>query len=135
MIGALLNLFLFDKEKKTEYDFVKKLQGEYVLSAEPDGVICVIISGYEIQINGRKSKFSYKRIKPFEQIDYYENRLFLEDGTKVEEVNVGVIAVTYKNKMCIKYTIAGEKENTDKTRKRVKRKKKKNIRKTNPVSV
>lgn len=117
LIGALSNLFLFDKEKKTEYDFVKKLQGEYVLSAEPDGVICVIISGYEIQINGRKSKFSYKRIKPFEQIDYYENRLFLEDGTKVEEVNVGVIAVTYKNKMCIKYTIAGEKENTDKTEK------------------
>jgi hypothetical protein len=117
LIGALSNLFLFDKEKKSEYDFVKKLQGEYVLSAEPDGVICVIISGYEIQINGRKSKFSYKRIKPFEQIDYYENRLFLEDGTKVEEVNVGVIAVTYKNKMCIKYTIAGDKENTDKTEK------------------
>ena len=36
LIGALSNLFLFDKEKKSEYDFVKKLQGEYVLSAEPD---------------------------------------------------------------------------------------------------
>lgn len=113
MIEALLNYFELDKERKKEYDFVKRLQGEYASLDKPDGEICVIINGYEIQENGRKSRFTYKEVKPIDHVDYYENRLFLDDGSEVEEVNVGLIAITRKNGTIKKYITDEGKKNLE----------------------
>lgn len=113
LIETLMNFFEIDKEQRSEYNFVKKMQGEYVPLDKPDSDICVVIDGYEIQENDEKTMFSYKKVKPFEGIDYVEGRLSMDNGAEVEEVNVGVIAITHENGTVMKYVSALGLENLD----------------------
>lgn len=86
MIEVLSNFFELTEEQKQEYDFVKKLQGEYVPDDAQDSGVSVIITGYEIQINDTVDMFSFKTYSSIEGSAYLSKRLVLDNGGEVEDV-------------------------------------------------
>ncbi|WP_321004630.1 hypothetical protein [Eisenbergiella porci] len=119
MIKVLSNFFDLDREQKREYNFVQKLQGEYVPYDDQSSGVSVIISGYEIQVNGTVDRFSYKIVNPLPELEYFDSRLALEHGGEVEEVCAGLISINQENGTYKKYLSTASREYQENNSKRV----------------
>ena len=119
MIKVLSNFFDLNREQKREYNFVQKLQGEYVPYDDQSSGVSVIISGYEIQVNGTVDRFSYKIVNPLPELEYFDSRLALEHGGEVEEVCAGLISINQENGTYKKYLSTASREYQENNSKRV----------------
>lgn len=120
MIEVLSNFFELTEEQKQEYDFVKKLQGEYVPDDAQDSGVSVIITGYEIQINDTVDMFSFKTYSSIEGSAYLSKRLVLDNGGEVEDVNPGLISINQDNGTSKKYISAAGQEHQKKIEEKMK---------------
>lgn len=119
MIKVLSNFFDLNREQKREYNFVQKLQGEYVPYDDQSSGVSVIISGYEIQVNGTVDRFTYKIVNPLPELEYFDSRLALEHGGEVEEVCAGLISINQENGTYKKYLSTASREYQENNSKRV----------------
>lgn len=119
MIKVLSNFFDLDREQKREYNFVQKLQGEYVPYDDLSRGVSVIISGYEIQVNGIVDRFSYKIVYPIPESEYFDSRLVLEHGGEVEEVCPGLLSINQENGTYKKYLSTASREYQENNSKRI----------------